>query len=109
MYSDVLSFCVLILQWSLDLDSSTDPSLQPIPIQRPFQKIGVDVMDLPCIERGNKHVVVFQDMFCKWQSVFPVPDQWLNTSQRCSVKRLFLCWVFQKPYSPIVVPTFYLI
>ena len=46
-----------------------------VPILRPFQKIGVDVMDLPCTERGNKHVVVFQDMFTKWPLVFPVPDQ----------------------------------
>ena len=32
-------------------------------------------MDLPCTDRGNKHVVVFQDMFTKWPMVFPVPDQ----------------------------------
>ena len=32
-------------------------------------------MDLPCTERGNKHVVVFQDMFTKWPLVFAVPDQ----------------------------------
>ena len=50
------------------------PPLKPIPIKRPFQKIGVDVMDLPCTERGNKHVV-FQDMFTKWPLVFAAPDQ----------------------------------
>ena len=51
------------------------PPLKPIPIQRPFQKIGVDIMDLPYTERGNKHIVVFQDMFTKWPMVFAVPDQ----------------------------------
>ena len=51
------------------------PPLQPIPVERPFQKIGVDIMDLPYTERGNKHVVVFQDMLTKWPMVFPVPDQ----------------------------------
>ena len=51
------------------------PPLKPIPIQRPFQKIGVNIMDLPCTERGNKHVFVFQDMFTKWPMVFAVPDQ----------------------------------
>ena len=50
------------------------PALRPIPVERPFQKIGVDIMDLPCTERGNKHVV-FQDMLTKWPMVFPVPDQ----------------------------------
>ena len=31
--------------------------------------------DLPCTESGNKHVIVFQDMFTKWPMVFPVSDQ----------------------------------
>jgi len=39
--------------------------LYPIPVQRPFQILGVDVMDLPVTEKGNKHVVVFQDYFTK--------------------------------------------
>ena len=51
------------------------PPLKPILIKRPFQKIGVDIMDLPCTERANKHVVVFQDMFARWPLVFAVPDQ----------------------------------
>lgn len=49
--------------------------LKPIPVQRPFQKLGLDIMDLPCTEQGNRHVVVFQDMLTKWPLVFPVPDQ----------------------------------
>lgn len=32
-------------------------------------------MDLPVTERGNRHVVVIQDLFSKWPMVFPVPDQ----------------------------------
>ena len=32
-------------------------------------------MDLPYIEAGNKHAVVFQDMFTKWPIVYAVPDQ----------------------------------
>ena len=51
------------------------PPLHPIPVQRPFQVLGIDVMDLPVTERGNKHVVVIQDLFTKWPMVFPVPDQ----------------------------------
>ena len=35
-----------------------------------FQKIGVDV---PCTERGNKYVVVFQEMLTKWPMVYAVP------------------------------------
>ena len=51
------------------------PPLHPIPVQRPFQLIGVDVMDLPMTNDGNCHVVVFQDYLTKWPLVFPVPDQ----------------------------------
>ena len=51
------------------------PPLHPIPVSRPFQIIGVDVMDLPKTALGNKHVLVFQDLFTKWPMVFAIPDQ----------------------------------
>ena len=51
------------------------PLLQPISVQRPFQLLGVDIMDLPKTENGNKHVLVFQDFLSKWPVVFPLPDQ----------------------------------
>ena len=51
------------------------PSLHPIPVQRPFQIVGVDVMDLPKTLDGNCHVLVFQDYLTKWPLVFPMPDQ----------------------------------
>ena len=49
--------------------------LHLIPVQRPFRILGLDIMDLPVTEQGNKHVVVFQDYFTKWPMVFAVPDQ----------------------------------
>ena len=51
------------------------PPLKPIPVSRPFQILGVDIMDLPRTERGNKHVILFQDFLTKWPFVFPMPDQ----------------------------------
>ena len=51
------------------------PPLHPIPVSRPFQILGIDIMDLPLTERGNKHVIVIQDLFTKWPLVFAVPDQ----------------------------------
>ena len=51
------------------------PPLQPIPVKRVFQVVGVDVMDLPKTEHGNKHVLVFQNFLSKWPMVFPIPDQ----------------------------------
>lgn len=48
--------------------------LQPIPVSYPFQILGINVMDLPLTDRGNKHVVV-QDLFTKWPFAFAVLDQ----------------------------------
>ena len=55
------------------------PTLHPIPVQRPFQILGVDIMDLPMTPQGNKHMVVFLDFFSKWPLVFPVSDQKTTT------------------------------
>ena len=51
------------------------PPLHPIPVSKPFQILGIDVMDLPLTDQGNKHVVVIQDLFTKWHLAFAVPDQ----------------------------------
>ena len=51
------------------------PPLHPIPVSRPFQIIGVDVMELPTTEQGNRYVLVFQDFLTKWPMVYPMPDQ----------------------------------
>jgi hypothetical protein len=51
------------------------PPLQPIPVDRLFQIVGVDIMELPRTSRGNQYVVVFQDFLSKFPLVFPVPDQ----------------------------------
>ena len=77
MYADVISFCRKCPDCAIVTGATRQhrPPLRPIPVERPFQKIGVDIMDLPCTARGNKHVVVFQDMLTKWPMVFPVPDQ----------------------------------
>ena len=47
--------------------------LQLIHVQRIFQIIGVDVMNLPPTEKDNKHVIVFQDLLSKWPFGFPHP------------------------------------
>ena len=77
MHADVVTFCKRCPDCAIVTGGSRQhrPPLRPIPVERPFQKIGVDIMDLPCTLRGNRHVVVFQDMLTKWPMVFPVPDQ----------------------------------
>ena len=77
MYSDVVNHCRKCPQCITVAGGQRirKPPLQPIPVQRPFQLIGVDVMDLPVTDSGNKHVLVFQDFLSKWPLVFPIPDQ----------------------------------
>ena len=76
MYSDAEKFAQCCPECiSTGVGRRSKPPLHPIPVQRPFQELGIDVMDLPTTERGNRHVVVIQDIFTKWPLVFPVPDQ----------------------------------
>ena len=77
MYADAMAFCKRCPECAIATGAGRQhkPPLKPIPVQRPFQIIALDIMDLPCTEQGNRHVVVFQDMFTKWPMVFPVPDQ----------------------------------
>ena len=77
MYADAERFAKSCPQCVVAMGTGrkNKPPLHPIPVQRPFQILGIDVMDLPLTERGNRHVVVIQDLFTKWPLVFPVPDQ----------------------------------
>ena len=41
-------------------------SLQPIPVEGPFDCVAVDVLaPFPTSEQGNKYVVIFTDYFTK--------------------------------------------
>ena len=71
------TFCEELPSYSIVLGGGKvmQTSSHPIPVQRPFQIIGVDIMDLPMTIDGNSHVLVFQDYLTKWPIVFPVPNQ----------------------------------
>ena len=77
MYSDALHYARNCPECAIVSGGGQQhrPALHPIPVQRPFQIVGVDIMDLPRTQQGNKHVIVFQDFFTKWPMVYPVPDQ----------------------------------
>ena len=77
MYRDVMTYvqsCPECLVSRGDGRNTRSP-LHPIPVNRPFQIVGVDIMDLPVTASGNRHVVVFQDYLSKWPLIFPTPDQ----------------------------------
>ena len=68
MHSDMMNHCKSCLQCTVVNASGRvhKPSLKPIPVQRAFQIMGVDIMELPRTKQGNRYVAVFQDFlaFC---------------------------------------------
>ena len=56
MYRDVTEHCSSCPQCAVVNTSGWvhQPLLQPIPVQGPFQIVGVDVMELPVTKKGNK-------------------------------------------------------
>ena len=77
MYTEALAYCKNCPECAIATGTGRihKPPLCPIPVRKPFQIWGVDIMDLPKTEQGNRHVVVFQDLFTKWPMVYPVPGQ----------------------------------
>ena len=80
------------------------PPLYPIPVQRPFQILAVDIMDLPATTQGNKHVIVFQDYLTKWPMVYAIPDQKAQRIARILVEEIVPFLVFQRHSSLTVEP-----
>lgn len=77
MYRDAISYCKNCAECAIVAGTGRvqRPPLHPIPVQRAFQILGVDIMELPVTSRGNRYVIVFQDFLTKWPFVFPAPDQ----------------------------------
>ena len=46
-----------------------------LPVGGPFDRIGVDIVQLPTSHKGNKYAVIFMDYLTKWPEVFPTKDQ----------------------------------
>ena len=51
------------------------PPLCQIPLGGPFQRVAVDLLQLPFTQRGNKYAVVFIDNLTKWLKVFATSDK----------------------------------
>ena len=77
MHSDIMQFtqncpeCTIVSGGG----KTVHPPLHPIEVQRPFQVVGVNIMDLPLTKQGNRHVLVFQDHFSQWPMVYAIPHQ----------------------------------
>ena len=81
MYSDTVDYCKNCPQCAIvsGTGRKSNPPLKPIPVERVFQIVGVDIMELSKTSKGNQYVVVFQDFLSKWSFVFATKDQKANT------------------------------
>ena len=62
MYTDVMNYVNSCPQCAIveGTGRKQKPLLQPIVTERPFQIVGVDIMELPVTARGNRYAIVFQ-------------------------------------------------
>ena len=55
------------------------PQLHPIPVGGPFERVGVDILEMPRTLQGNRYVVVFMEYLTKWVEAYAVEDQTSET------------------------------
>ena len=64
MYTDAMNYANNCPQCAIVQGTGRrqKPLLQPIVTERPFQIVGVDIMELPITAQGNRYVIIFQDL-----------------------------------------------
>jgi len=90
MYTDAINYCKNCPQCAVVTGTGRkyNPLLKPIPVERVFQILGVDIMELPKTSNGNQYAVVFQDFLSKWPFVFATKDQKATTLARLLVEEV---------------------
>ena len=90
MYSEVYRFCKGCLTCAAYRGGGrrTRAPLKSIPVGGPFERVGVDLMELPLTTLGNRYVIVFLDYLTKWVEAYPLPDQTSETIARVLVDRV---------------------
>ncbi len=68
------------------------PSLLPIPVEAPFEKISTDICGpLPVSNKGNRYILTFHDTCTKWCEVFAIPTTDARTIAEIFVKKIVSC------------------
>ena len=88
MRTDVRAYCraCLVCATKRGTGRICRPPLQSIPVNGPFHRVGVDIVQLPLTQAGNKYAVVFIDYLTKWVEVFAVAEQSAETVARLFVE-----------------------
>ena len=87
MFGDVVRWCRSCLTCAAyhGCGRRAKPPLQPIPVGAPFERVGVDILEMPRTLRGHRYVVVFVEYLTKWVEAYAVEDQTSETLARLLV------------------------
>ena len=72
MYQDIINYTHNCPQCALGTGVGRRPSppMKSIPVDHPFQIVGIDIMELPLTTNGNKYPIVFHYLFTIWPVVY---------------------------------------
>ena len=70
-----------------------------IPVEGPFDCVGMDFMELDVTQDGNKYTLVFQDYLTKWPKVYVLSNRKAETVAQCL---LDLVWKHEVPNKIII-------
>ena len=85
---DYCRSCVLCQRRSRPSPGARAP-LQTETVSRPFERVAMDITEMPCSSRGNRYALVIMDYFSKLVKVYPMKDQKAETVADC-----LLLWVY---------------
>ena len=90
MYSDIYVYCRGCLTCAAfgGTGCRQKVPLQSISVSYPFERVGVDIMQMPQTEHRNRHVIVFMDYLTKFVEVFVTEDQTSETIARLLVDNI---------------------
>lgn len=55
-------------------------------MERPFQRVAVDILELPVTSKGNRYVLVVEGYFTKFLNLYAIPNQKATTVAACLFK-----------------------
>ena len=98
MRSDITNWCRSCLVCTTrHAGRASKPALVPIPVNGPFDKVGVDVIQFPSSQSGKKYAVVFMDYLTKRPEVFATEEQTALT-----IAQLFVEHIVSRHGVPVV-------
>ena len=92
MRADITDFCNRCLPCQLrraPVPALRAP-LQPMSSTRPFQRVGVDITEMPLSPRGNRYILVVVDYYTRYINLYPLPNQTAQTVADCLFDK-FIC------------------